>query len=163
MDLFHVLAKLYTAPDLEWLTDVSDRDVSPIVIQKYLMMNNKVIVHARTLEPYVFNLPTRMYLALAWSVLPKYDKAPFVKYIKAIEKPQKYPEIVAKIRRILKISDNDWKHQGKYYIKAIESDPVKWFKELGIEKKVWDEYKLDFEYMRAGPERKGKAGLGLFF
>ena len=85
MNLFQVIEKLYVSKDIKWLNELEETEVEPFVIQKFLSMNDNLRVQTRWLDRYTFTLPTKMWLSLAWSVLPKYPKMPFVRYIKKVE------------------------------------------------------------------------------
>jgi hypothetical protein len=105
-----------------------------------------------------------MWLSLAWSVIPKHSKAPFVKYIKQKESDGKYDFILKKIRKVLEASDNDWKYYEDTFIKAIEKDMVYWFTIFGIEKARWKEFHLNFDLMKGTPSvpKKRQSGLTAF-
>jgi hypothetical protein len=50
-----------------------------------------------------------MYLSLAWSIIPKTNKPPFIKYIKKEEETTEWDFILNKVRKQFKLSDNDFK------------------------------------------------------
>jgi tetratricopeptide (TPR) repeat protein len=148
MNIFKIIAKLYKEQDCEWIDEIPSNQIQPVVIQKFLSMNVKCLPQVRWLDKFVFNLPPKMYLALAWAVLPKYQKAPYVKYIKELDMEEKYKEVLEKIKSLTKMSDNDYKHNKKYILKAIDKNPNKWFVELGMDKKSFKKYKLDYNNAR---------------
>jgi len=162
MIIFKILGKLYTSPDVKWIKELDDDDIQPFLIQKWLMMNNNILSIVRWLDKYTFYIPPKMYLALAWSVIPKQSKTPFVKYIKSIDSIDNYDEVWLKIRKILEMSDNDFKHSKRLLLKEIEMNKIEWFRRLGMDKKVWKKHTLDFDQMKQGGKKIGKSGLELF-
>jgi hypothetical protein len=89
-----------------------------------------------------------MYLSLAWSVLPKTDKQPFVKYIKINEDEDEFGFILSRIRKQFKLSDNDYNSMKSRLINYIKSDMVNWFSYYGVEKTHWKQYYLNFDLIK---------------
>jgi len=102
MNIFEVLKNLYTNRKCDWISELDETEVQPYVIQRWLAMNDKLRVQVRWLDKYVFVLPKKMYLSLAWSIIPKLDRMPFVKYIKQIEEEDKL-EVTIKMGKDEKI------------------------------------------------------------
>jgi hypothetical protein len=126
-------------------------------------MNDHLRSHVRWLDKYVFPLQEKpkMYLSLAWSILPKVPKAPFYPYIKALKKEEEFDFIFSKIRKHFKMSDNDFRSMKDRLLSAIRKDMVKWFSYYGVEKKKWKQYYLNFNQIKEfGVESRPKtAGL----
>jgi len=85
--------------------------------------------------------------------LPKYQKAPFVKYIKSVDDEDEYGFILRKIRRQLNLSDNDYKHCKLYILKLIKENMISIFRAYGVEKKYWKQFKLDFNLIKEGKKQ----------
>jgi len=64
---------------IEYLLD--EKDISPLVLQRFLCLDLKTQQKARMLNKFVFSVPPKMYLSAAWSVLffngKKLNKSPF--------------------------------------------------------------------------------------
>jgi len=165
MNIFGILKNLYTEKQTNWLLDIEDNDIQPFLIQRWLCMNDAIRVQTRWLDKYVFALPPKMYLSLAWSVLPKFQKTPYVKYIKKIEEEEEFDFILSQIRKQFKLSDNDYNSVKDRLLKGIKEDMPMWFSYYGIPKRYWKKYHLNFnlikEYGRKGKEQKGLEAFGL--
>lgn len=148
MNIFDIIKNLYTNNKLIWLKEVDDSDIQPYVIQRFLVMNDSLRVYTRWLDKYVFTLSPRMYLSLAWSVIPKTNKQPFVKYIKQKDDDEKYNDLFMKIRKHFEMADNDFNIIKERLIESINKDKVSWFKFYGMEKRFWKDNLVDFEQMR---------------
>ena len=82
MNIFDIIKNLYTNKKCDWIVGLDDKDIQPYVIQRWLAMNDYLRVQTRWLDKYIFCLTPKMYLSLAWSIIPKLQKPPFIKYIK---------------------------------------------------------------------------------
>jgi len=161
IDLFQTVACIYTKKDTVWVDSV-DSSLSPVVINKFLGMNVKVLKFARWLDKYVYFLSLKSYLLLAWSVIPKQTKPPFVKFLKPKEDDEVYAKIIGRVRDRLELGDNDFIACKRFLLKSIEDDKVGWFKLCGLDKNDWKDAGLDYNLMKDGGVRKGKSGLDLF-
>jgi len=161
MNLFQVIEQLYVNKSLKWIDELEDNEIEPFVIQKFLSMNDNLRVQVRWLDKYTFTLPPKMWLSLAWSVLPKYPKMPFIRYIKKTEEEQTFNFILKEVRKQFELSDNDYKHSKHKIINAIKNDMVNWFTYYGIPKKYWKEYQLDFALIKQEDKKEIKQSLGL--
>ncbi len=164
MDIFGILKHLYTNKKLDWIKDINNPDIQPFVIQKWLVMNDKIRVQVRWLDKYVFALQDnpKMYLTLAWSIIPKEEKTPFCKYIKQEKDDDAYEFIIKKIRKQYFLSDNDMKYLKDILINCIEEDKMKWFSYYGIERKYWRAHQLNYLKLKElGTKRKDKTQKGL--
>lgn len=153
MDLFTILNHLYTDKSAKWILEIEENEIQPFVIQKFLSMNDNLRNFSRWLDKYTFTLPPRMWLSLAWSVLPKYPKMPFVRYIKKVEEEQTYDFILKEVRKQFLLSDNDYKHNKGRILESIKKDMIEWFKYYGVPKKYWKEHQLDWSQMKAEEKR----------
>jgi len=164
-NIFNIINHLYTNRSGKWIFELNDEDIAPYVIQRWLCMNDRIRTQTRWLDKYVFVLSPKMYLSLAWSVLPKTDKAPFIKYIKQIQDEEEYDFILSRVRRHFKLSDNDFNSVKQRIISTIKSDMVNWFSFYGIEKKYWKKYMLNFnqikEYNKKEDPQQGLSAWGL--
>jgi len=167
VELFKLINYLFTRNDSKWILDLDDNETQPFVIQKFLMMNDSIRVQTRWLDKYVFVLEPKEYVSLAWSILPKFAKQPYSKYIKKNEEEEQYSFILTKIRKQFKLSDNDYRALRTRLIEAIKKDYVGWFTYYGVEKKNWKDFKLDFNKIKeCGPKvesipQKGLGAWGL--
>ena len=116
MIIFKLLSNLYTKKDPGWIKDMEDSDINPVMIQRWLGMNTRILNTVKWLEKYSISLTPKMYIAVAWSVIPKYNKTPFVKYCSPLNREDQYEELWAKIRSKIQMSDNDFKHSKKYFL-----------------------------------------------
>lgn len=149
MDLFSQIRNLYTNTKSDWMEDINDTEIQPFIINRFLAMNSNVRLQARWLDKYVFSLPPKMYLSLAWSVVPKQQKAPFVRYIKKKKDTEdEFDFILHKVRKQFCLSDNDYESIKDRLTQAIKSDMATWFRYYGIEKKYWKRHTVDFKQIK---------------
>lgn len=150
MNMPDIIQNLYTNLHSNWITDIDENEeqIQPYIIQKWLVMNDKLRVQVRWLDKYVFTLPPKMYLSLAWSIMPKVGKVPFTPYIKAIEDTEDFDFILNKIRQHYQMSDNDFKANKSRLIKAIRNDMASWFSFYGVEKEHWKKYNVRFDLIK---------------
>jgi len=164
MNIFEIMNNLYTNTKSDWIVKADDVDIKPFLIQRWLAMNDNVRVQTRKLDKYVFTLPPKMYLSLAWTVLPKTQRVPYVKYIKKVEEDNGYDFILSKVRKHYDMSDNDFDANRGRIIKAIENDKVFWFSYYGVEKKHWKKHYLNFDLIKKfgsnGNSQKNLEGFG---
>lgn len=171
MNLFSILNNLYTNNSSKWIIDIEENDeegnfINPFIIQEWLCLNDSIRTQARFLDKYTFSLNLKMYLSLAWSIIPKSQKAPFVKWIPKIDSEEEWGFILDKVRKHLVLSDNDYKSLKPYLLKYIKSDMVTWFSAYGINKRQWKKHNLDFSKIKDYGEKriipqKGLAMWGL--
>lgn len=161
MNLFQIIEKLYVDKSCKWIDELEDNEIEPFVIQKFLSMNDNLRVQVRWLDKYTFSLPSKMWLSLAWSVLPKYAKMPFIRYIKKAEEEQTFDFILKEVRKQFQLSDNDFKHNKHMILNAIKQDMVGWFTYYGIPKKYWKEFQLDFALIKHEDQKEIKQLQGL--
>ena len=166
MNILEILKELYTNTKCGWIQTLEDNEIQPYVIQRWLAMNDSVRVQTRWLDKYVFVLPSKMYLSLAWSIIPKTNRMPFIKYIKQVDEIEEFDFILTKVRKHLELSDNDYNSIKERLVNEIKKDMVNWFSYYGIKKKFWKQYYLNFKQIkdfgdRKGPSQKGLAAFGL--
>jgi hypothetical protein len=125
-------------------------DVQPYIIMKWLVLNDRIAEYVRWLDKYTFVLPAKMFLSLAWSVIPKQNKAPFIRWIKENKEEEEFEFILKKIRKHLDLSDNDYQSNKTRLIKSIKNDYVNWFKFYGIEAKYYRQYNVEVKKQREG-------------
>lgn len=159
MNIFAILKNLYTNKKSDWIATVEDVDIQPYVIQRWLCMNDMLRKHTRWLDKYVFVLSPKMYLSLAWSIIPKTEKVPFIKYIKQMKDENEFDFILRKVRHHMKLSDNDFDSNKSRIIEAIKNDMQNWFSFYGIEKKYWKKYHISFDGMKSFGETQQEQGL----
>ena len=147
MKPWEIVGCLYTEKDSKWLLELEENEIQPMVINRYIGLNPKLRNHARILDKYTFTLPHLMWLSLAWSALPKYNKAPFIKYISKKDESIEFDFILNRIRKYYKLSDNDYTANKSRLLKFIKADKVKWFRFYGVEKTHWKRYRIDFNLM----------------
>ena len=158
-----IMNGLYTSHNLKWLDELYDNEISPFVIQRMLAMNDYIRAQVRWLDKYVFTLQEnpKMYLSLAWTIIPKKNRAPFFKYIKKGKEDTEYDFILSKVRKHYKLSDNDFKVNRLRIIKAIEADKVNWFSYYGVKKKFWKAHYLNFNQIKEFGEKQKPKPKGL--
>jgi hypothetical protein len=143
-----ILGNLYTNKSCKWIDEIEVNDIQPFIIQKALCMNDRLRVQTRWLDKYVFTLPAKMYLSLAWSIIPKTEKEPFIRYIRQAKDDVEFDFLIKRIRKHLNLSDNDWASNSERLMKDIKENMTDWFCYYGIEKKYWKKYKLPFAKMK---------------
>ncbi len=161
-----IINNLYTNKKCDWIDKLDDNMIQPYVIQRWLCMNDMVRVQVRWLDKYVFYLTPKMYLSLAWTVLPKTDRTPYTKYLKKIDEKEEFDFILSRIRKQFKLADNDFNSVKDRLITAIKDDMVLWFSYYGIPKKYWKQYQINFNLIKEFNKKedirqKGLANWGL--
>ena len=148
MIIFDILKHLYTSKTCQWINEVDDVDIQPFLINRWLAMNEAMYKEVRFLDKYVFTLPPKMFLSMAWSVIRKQPRTPYVKYIKKSEEEEEFDFILKRVRKQFEMSTNDYNAIKDRLIVMIKKDMVLWFKYYGIEKKQWKAYQLDVNMLR---------------
>ena len=166
MNIFQILNGLYTQTNGIWMRDIPEREIQPFLINRWLAMNDGVRNIAHWLDRYVY-LPPKMYLSLAWSVLPKTKKAPFVKYIKQGKDDTEFEFLYKLVRKQYDISDKDFEAIKPMLYDAIKRDMVNWFSYYGIPRGYWQRYNIDYRAMKkfnrdeGRPAKQGLEAWGL--
>jgi len=148
MIIFDILKQLYTNKTCQWINEVEDSDIQPFLINRWLAMNEVMYKEIRFLDKYVFTLPPKMFLSMAWSVIRKQPRTPYVKYIKKSEEEEEFGFILKRIRKQFEMSTNDYEANKQRLIEMIKQDMVLWFKYYGTEKKYWKQYQLDINLLK---------------
>lgn len=161
MDLFSLLGKIYTSKTLDWVDEV-DYTNPPFLINRWLAMYAPNKEYVKFLNKYTFILNPKEFAMLAWSVIPKQQRTPFVKYIKKSTEDDTYKPLFDKIKKVLNLSDNDLNSSRKYFIAVIEKNKEEWFTYFGMDKKFWKQHGLNFNKIKEGGKREGPKGLALF-
>ena len=156
MNIFKILSCLYTTRDLQWLQEVEENDTSPFLVQRWLCHDDRIAVQTRWLDKYVFDLTLHQYLSLAWSIIPKSSKAPYIKYISINKDEEEFSFLFKRIRKHFELSDNDFRAVKQDLIRDIAKNKVDWFKFYGIEKKYWTQHHLNFDEMGTAKKEKYK-------
>jgi hypothetical protein len=163
--LFAILGHLYTNKSCKWINDYEDRDISPFMIQNWLLLNENIRIIVRWLDKYTFKVPPKMYLSLAWSLIPKSASVPFRKYIKQKKEEEEYDFILSKISKHLELSENDYNSCKERLIKMIKDDYLSWFSYYGIDRFYWKKYHVDFnkikEFEKKEIKTQGLAAWGI--
>lgn len=161
MSVFIILNHLFTNPKSDWINKLDDDAISPVIIQRFLSLLLASQRASRILNAFVYNLPKKMYLSVAWSLLffdgKKLNKAPFIKYPKKEDIKDEYEVLFNKIRKELKLSENDFVNSKKFLMHHIKQEPEVWFSYYGMDKKYWDNLGLDYDKIKEyGKVREGK-------
>lgn len=162
MKLFEILKNIYCNRNSKWIKDIPNEDISPLIINRFLAMNDKVIKYVSYLNKFTFRLNSKTWLYLCWSIIPKQNQMPFVKFLKVNKTEDIYNPIWKKIRKVLELSDNDFKYCKPYLLSEIEKDKKTWFKKFGMDEKFWNIHGIDFNGIKEGGVVEGKGGLELF-
>jgi len=161
MNIFKILSNLYTNRKSDWIKGIDETQVQPYLIQRWLVMNDALRVQSRWLDKYVFVLTPKMYLSLAWSIIPKVPKTPYVKYIKQQVEEEEFAFILDKVRQHFDLSDNDFNANKIRILDAIKKDMASWFSYYGIPKRMWKKYQLDFNLIKKFGVREDRSQQGL--
>lgn len=124
MELIEIMRNIYCNPSLKWVEDVEDNEISPFVINMWLSMNEQMAMQSRYLDKFTFNLPPKMFLTLAWSVVPKHKSMPYAPFIK--KKKQDTELIFQRIRKHFEMSDNDFNSNKQNLINEINKNKTEW-------------------------------------
>ena len=150
VELFRTVAYLYKKPTSDWIYEMEEYP-APIIVNKFLSMNIKNARICKVLNKYIFTLEPKAWLLLAWSMIPKSDRAPFVKYLKSEkDEPDELQFLWDKVKKVNECKCNDFKHTKEMIFNAYEKDREGWFKFYGIEKRKWKKFGLDFKVMKEG-------------
>ena len=160
--LFKIINNLYTVRNNHWIKNLENKDIQPLIINRFLNMNSKVNMYTSYLDRYTYNLSVKHWLLLAWSIIPKYSKTPFIPYVKKLDLIDDYDDLWFKIKKYFKAGDNDMIHIKKYLLPLIQSDQDKWFTMFGMNKDFWLKHNVNYDNIRSSGIREGKSGLELF-
>lgn len=171
MNIFEILKNLYTNPSSAWILDVDNKDISPVVIQRFLTLNTSSSKQAFILNKFVYSVSPKMYLSAAWSLLffngKKLHKAPYIKYPKKNTNLPKYYYVLEKVQKQFKMSDKDLKEATPFLINAIEKDAYTWFSYYGIPHEHWGHNNMDINILKQYGDRKTpvqiKKGINAWF
>ena len=170
MNIFEILKNLFTSKTSAWILDVDDKDINPVIIQRFLVLHNLTMKKSRILNKFVYTLSPKQYLAAAWSILffdgKKLNKAPFIRYPKKIDNSKKYSFIHSKIKRQYFMSDKDIEIMIPYIDAEIEKDKPLWFSYYGVDAHTWKMNDIDVDLMKLygdRPKVEVKRGLDAFF
>jgi hypothetical protein len=163
MNLTILMQNLFTNNKCTWVNelDTTSEEIQPFLIQRCLAMNDTIRIQARWLDKYTFVLPPKMYLSLAWSVLPKTSRVPFSNYIKQQDEEEEFAFILDKIRKQFKLADNDYNALKSRLIVAIKKDMVNWFSYYGIPKRYWKRYNINFNLIKDFNNKRVNGQKGL--
>jgi hypothetical protein len=156
-----ILKRLYTDKSSKWIDELNEEEIVPHVIQLWLLANPKLRIQTRWLDKYTYTLPPKMYLSLAWSIIPKSNMMPFMKYVKKKEESTEFDFIIERIRSQFEMSDNDFKVMRSRLLDNIRNNKEDWFRYYGANKKQWKSNKIDFNKMREDI-KPTKVGLEAF-
>ena len=166
MNLTVLMQNLFTNNKCTWINeiDAGSEEIQPFLIQRCLAMNDTIRIQTRWLDKYTFVLPPKMYLSLAWSVLPKTTRVPFNEYIKQQDDIEEFDFILSRIRKQFKLADNDFNALKSRLIKAIKNDLVNWFSYYGVPKRYWKVYKINFNLIKNFNNKRidGQKGLNMW-
>ena len=115
MNIFAILDHIYTDKKSAWIETIDDDLLNTgiiLTLNRFFVCNEEIRVQARFLDKYTFNIPPKMWLSLAWSIIPKYSRAPYVKYIKSLDEEDEWGFILSKIRKLRK--------DKKFYMSKIK-------------------------------------------
>ena len=166
-----IVKNLYTNRKSNWIQDIENSDIQPFVIQLWLVGNDHIRTQVRWLDKYVFSLPPKMYLSLAWSIIPKSNTVPYRTDMLKIDEnndpylskeTDRYDFLLAKIRKQFNLADNDFKTLRPRLIPEIEKNLAEWFIYYGVEKKHWRVFNLNFDLMKRKKEQRQTSTLSGF-
>ncbi|GEM_PF-2444865 len=152
MNVFDILKNLYTNPSSKWIIELDDSCIQPVVIQRFLSLNNITVRQARVLNKFVFYTSPKVYLSAAWSLLffdgKKLNKTPFIKYPKKDDKQDRYFFLYEKIQKHFNLSDTQINLMKQTLLKEIDKDKVNWFSFYGIDKQYWTRNYMNIDQLR---------------
>ena len=157
-----LIKNLYTNRKSDWIKEIENNEIQPFIIQLWLVGNDHIRTQVRWLDKYVFTLPSKMYLSLAWSVIPKSKVVPYRTDMLTVDETNdpylskeidKYDFLIERIRKQFKLGDNDYNSLKPRLIPAIEKDLAQWMIYYGAEKKYWKRFNLNFDMMKQKKEQ----------
>ena len=163
MNIFEIVGHCYTEKSTKWIDQLTPEELKechPIVLNKFFSMNPYLTFQLPILNDYAIILDTKKFLFVAWAVLPKYDRLPFFKYIKKEVVDDEFDFVWDKFKNFTEIKGNDFKSAKKYLEADLQKNMKAWFFALGIDKKYWKKYKLDYHEPKV---EKKPVGLGAWF
>jgi len=158
MILPDIIKNIYTNPKSDWMKELEDSDIPAFIIQLWLVGNDHIRTQVRWLDKYVFTLPAKMYLSLAWSIIPKSKSVPYRTDMFTFDESNdpylskennKYDFLTDKIRKQFELGDNDYNSLKGRLIKAIEKDLAGWFTYYGVGKVHWKKFNINQEMMKS--------------
>lgn len=145
MDIFEILNNIYTNTESKWIIDIEEKDIKPFLIQRWLIMNERIKVQVRWADKFVFTINPKKYLSIIWSIIPKEKKMPFIRYIKKEDNKNRYQDILLhKIQKYFNFSDNDWRYNKNRIIASIDKYTREYFKFFAVEKSYYRIFRLQF-------------------
>ena len=170
--MYKLVKELYTNQKSDWISDLDEKVYNAMPIQRWLCRNDHVRVQVRWLDKYTFNLPTKMFISLAWSVLPKSVKVPYMTDMKKItdeekeqynifmeEDEKEFSFLFKKIRKHFELSDNDFRAVKPYLMKDIKKNMFDWFRFYAVDKRKYKKYYMDYKKLKEGGVKPPAAGL----
>ncbi len=165
MNIFEILKHLYTAPNPKWILDIDEQDISPFLILRFIATDKNTTKQSRILNNFLYKVPPKMFLSIAWSVLffngKKLNKAPFITLIKTKEIKRKYEFIFKKIQVQYLMSDKDLKIVEPFIVQAIDKDIVNWFSYYGATNEQWLLHNLDIDLLKTYGDKRPEIKKGL--
>jgi len=162
MNVFEIVGRLYTEKDTKWIDQITPEDLvatkGPVLLTKFIGMNPKLTWQLPILVDYSMVLDTKQFLFVAWALIPKSPSAPYCKYLKPPEEDIEFDFIWEKLRKVMEIGGNDFKHSKKRLLVELKTNMRQWFFDFGVDKKYWKKYGLDYHNPTIKP-----VGLGAWF
>lgn len=167
MIIFKIISNLFTKTDSKWILEIDDRDINPVLIQKFLSLYPQSKGAARVLSKYTYNLSGKMYLSCVWSMLffngKKMTKGPFIQYPKKIKKDEKYRYIYDKLKWQFSLSEKDLQDVKEFIDIDIEDKKSSWFCYYNVPKKLWGENNINHNLMKEYGGRDTKKAVKTLF
>lgn len=166
MNLPGIEENIYINRKSDWIlaldeNELREQAVSPFMLNVWLSMNDKIRPFVRWLDRYTYTLPTKMFISLAWSIIPKIQRMPFRKYIVRNTEEEEFKFILDRVRKHFKLSDNDFNSMKGRLIANIKKDMPNWFSYYGIPKRYWKKYYQDFRLIKEFGKKNSTVEKGL--
>lgn len=162
MNTFDILRNLYTNTSSTWLLTVDENSFEPFLLNKWLLLNPQLSKVCDFLNKYSFIINKLHWLHLAWCIIPKTSSAPFVQWVKKKEVVEEHEEIISRVCEILGLKGRDREFYSEHFVKVFNKDREFYLRELGMSKKVWGKYGLDYGVLKKSEVVVGKKGLDLW-
>ena len=170
--MYKLVSQLYTNQKSDWILNIEESAYNAMPIQRWLCRNDQIRVQVRWLDKYTFNLPTKMFISLAWSVIPKSARVPYMTDIKKITDEEKeqynilmeedikeFDFLLPKIRKHYELSDNDFRTVKPYILKSIKKQMFEWFRFYGVDKGKYKLFYMDYKKLKDGGPKPPIIGL----
>lgn len=134
--MFNIIKNLYTERNFDWLRDVDEENIYPIVLFNVLLQDETIGFRIKWLSKYVFYTSPKTFLALLHCCVPKQNSAPRFEMPSKSEVGESEEDMLMnKIRIYFKNSEKEFNFIKEYVAIMISDDLEGWKKKFGVVKR----------------------------